>query len=92
MKSKYVAECSGVVEVRADLKRLALVKTAELLNTEYQKLSVESMNLEIVSTEEAYAGYYLVRYSFKFVCYADSEEEVLSLAKSEAKITIISLE
>ena len=92
MKAKYVAECDGTVEVRADLKRLALVKTAELLNTEYQKLSVDSMNLDIVSTEEAYAGYYLVRYSFKFVCYADSEEEVLSLAKREAKIKIISLE
>lgn len=92
MKYKYVAECNGVVEVRADLKRLALVKTAELLNTEYQKLSIDSMNLEVVSTEEAYAGYYLVRYSFKFIYYADSEEEVLSLAKGEDKITIISLE
>ena len=92
MKSKYVAECDGVVEVRADLKRLALIKTAELINTEYQKLSIGSMNLEIVSTEEAYAGYYLVRYSFKFVCYADSEEEIYNLAKGEDKITIISLE
>lgn len=92
MKSKYVAECNGTVEVRADLKRLALVKTAELINTEYQKLSIESMNLEVVSTEEAYAGYYLVHYSFKFACYEDSEEEVLSLAKGEDKITIISLE
>lgn len=92
MKTKYVAECSGTVEVRADLKRLALVKTAELLNTEYQKLSIDSMNLEIVSTEEAYAGYYLVHYSFKFVCYADSEEDIFSLAKGEDKITIISLE
>ena len=92
MKSKYVAECKGVVEVRADLKRLALIKTAELLNTEYQKLSVESMNLEIVSTEEAYAGYYFVRYSFKFVCYSNSEEEIFNLAKGEDKITIISLE
>ena len=92
MKSKYVAECNGVVEVRADLKRLALIKTAELINTEYQKLSVESMNLEVVSTEEAYAGYYLVHYNFKFVYYADSEEEIFNLAKSEDKITIISLE
>ena len=92
MKSKFVAECDGVVEVRADLKRLALVKTAELLNTEYKKLSIDSMNLEVVSTEEAYAGYYLVRYSFRFVYYADSEEDIFSLAKSEAKITIISLE
>ena len=91
MKSKFVAECDGVVEVRADLKRLALIKTAELINTEYQKLSIDSMNLEIVSTEEAYAGYYLVRYSFKFVCYADSEEEIFNLAKGEDKITIISL-
>ena len=90
MKSKFVAECDGVVEVRADLKRLALIKTAELINTEYQKLSIDSMSLEIVSTEEAYAGYYLVRYSFKFVCYAESEEEVLDLAKD--KIKIISLE
>ena len=92
MKSKYVAECDGVVEVRADLKRLALVKTAELVNTKYQKLSIDSMSLEIVSTEEAYAGYYLVHYSFKFVCYADSEEDIFSLAKGEDKITIISLE
>ena len=92
MKSKYVAECNGTVEVRADLKRLALVKTAELVNTKYQKLSIDSMSLEIVSTEEAYAGYYLVRYSFKFVCYADSEEDIFSLAKGEDKITIISLE
>lgn len=92
MKYKYVAECDGVVEVRADLKRLALIKTAELINTEYQKLSIDSMNLEIVSTEEAYAGYYLVHYSFKFVCYADSEEDIFSLAKSEDKIKIISLE
>ena len=92
MKIKYVAECSGTVEVRVDLKRLALVKTAELLNTEYKKLSIDSMNLEVVSTEEAYAGYYLVRYSFRFVYYADSEEDIFSLAKSEAKITIISLE
>lgn len=92
MKTKYVAECIGTVEVRADLKRLALVKTAELINTEYQKLSIDSMSLEVVSTEEAYAGYYLVRYSFKFVCYADSEEEIFNLAKSEDKITIISLE
>ena len=90
MKAKYVAECNGTVEVRADLKRLALVKTAELLNTEYQKLSIDSMNLEVVSTEEAYAGYYLVHYKFRFVYYADSEEEVLDLAKD--KITIISLE
>lgn len=92
MKSKYVAECDGVVEVRADLKRLALIKTAELLNTEYQKLSIDSINLEIVSTEEAYAGYYLVHYSFKFVCYADSEEDIFSLSKGEDKIKIISLE
>ena len=92
MKSKYVAECDGVVEVRADLKRLALIKTAELINTEYQKLSIDSMNLEIVSTEEAYAGYYLVHYSFRFVYYAESEEEIFNLAKSEDKITIISLE
>lgn len=92
MKSKYVAECSGTVEVRADLKRLALVKTAELLNTEYQKLSIDSMRLEVVSTEEAYAGYYLVRYSFRFVYYADSEEDIFSLAKGEDKIKIISLE
>ena len=92
MKSKYVAECNGVVEVRADLKRLALIKTAELINTEYQKLSVDSMSLEVVSTEEAYAGYYLVRYNFRFVYYADSEEEIFNLAKSEDKITIISLE
>lgn len=92
MKSKYVAECDGVVEVRADLKRLALVKTAELVNTKYQKLSIDSMSLEIVSTEEAYAGYYLVRYSFRFVYYADSEEDIFSLAKGEDKITIISLE
>ena len=92
MKSKFVAECDGVVEVRADLKRLALIKTAELVNTKYQKLSIDSMSLEIVSTEEAYAGYYLVRYSFKFVCYADSEEDIFSLAKGEDKITIISLE
>lgn len=92
MKYKYVAECNGVVEVRADLKRLALIKTAELINTEYQKLSVDSMSLEVVSTEEAYAGYYFVRYSFKFVYYADSEEEIFSLAKGEDKITIISLE
>ena len=91
MKSKCVAECSGTVEVRADLKRLALVKTAELLNTEYQKLSIDSMNLEIVSTEEAYAGYYLVHYSFRFVYYAESEEEIFNLAKSEGEITIISL-
>ena len=92
MKSKYVAECNGTVEVRADLKRLAIIKTAELINTEYQKLSVDSMSLEVVSTEEAYAGYYLVRYSFKFVCYANSEEEIYNLAKGEDKITIISLE
>lgn len=92
MKSKFVAECDGVVEVRADLKRLALVKTAELVNTEYQKLSVDSMSLEVVSTEEAYAGYYLVRYSFRFVYYADSEEDIFSLAKGEDKIKIISLE
>lgn len=92
MKSKYVAECKGTVEVRADLKRLALVKTAEMINTEYKKLSVESMTLEVASTEEAYAGYYFVRYSFKFVCYADSEEEIFNLAKGEDKITIISLE
>ena len=92
MKSKYVAECNGTVEVRADLKRLALIKTAELINTEYQKLSIGSMNLEIVSTEEAYAGYYLVHYSFRFVYYAESEEEIFNLAKSEDKITIISLE
>lgn len=92
MKSKYVAECNGVVEVRADLKRLALIKTAELINTEYQKLSVDSMSLEVVSTEEAYAGYYFVRYSFKFVYYANSEEEIFNLAKGEDKITIISLE
>lgn len=92
MKSKYVAECSGTVEVRADLKRLALIKTAEIINTEYQKLSVDSMSLEVVSTEEAYAGYYLVRYSFRFVYYADSEEYIFSLAKDEDKITIISLE
>lgn len=92
MKYKYVAECIGTVEVRADLKRLAIIKTAELLNTEYQKLSIDSMNLEVVSTEEAYAGYYLVRYSFKFIYYADSEEDIFSLAKGEDKITIISLE
>ena len=92
MKSKFIAECDGVVEVRADLKRLALVKTAELVNTKYQKLSIDSMSLEIVSTEEAYAGYYLVRYSFRFVYYADSEEDIFSLAKGEDKITIISLE
>ena len=92
MKSKYVAECNGTVEVRAGLKRLALVKTAELVNTEYQKLSIDSINLEILSTEEAYAGYYLVRYSFRFVYYADSEEEIYNLAKGEDKITIISLE
>lgn len=92
MKAKYVAECSSNVEVRADLKRLALVKTAELLNTEYQKLSIDSMNLEVVSTEEAYAGYYLVHYRFRFVYYADSEEEVFNLAKGEGKITIISIE
>ena len=92
MKAKYVAECSSTVEVRADLKRLALVKTAELLNTEYQKLSIDSMNLEVVSTEEAYAGYYLVHYRFRFVYYADSEEEVFNLAKGEGKITIISIE
>ena len=92
MKSKFVAECDGVVEVRADLKRLALVKTAELVNTEYQKLSIDSINLEILSTEEAYAGYYLVRYIFRFVYYADSEEDIFSLAKGEDKITIISLE
>ena len=92
MKSKFVAECDGVVEVRADLKRLALIKTAELINTEYQKLSIDSMNLEIVSTEEAYAGYYLVHYSFRFVYYAESEEEIFNLAKSEGEITIISLE
>ena len=91
MKSKFVAECDGVVEVRADLKRLALIKTAELINTEYQKLSIDSMNLEIVSTEEAYAGYYLVHYSFRFVYYAESEEEIFNLAKSEGEITIISL-
>ena len=91
MKSKFVAECDGVVEVRADLKRLALLKTAELLNTEYQKLSIDSINLEIVSTEEAYAGYYLVHYSFRFVYYAESEEEIFNLAKSEGEITIISL-
>ena len=90
MKSKFVAECDGVIKVRADLKRLALIKTAELINTEYQKLSIDSMNLEIVSTEEAYAGYYLVHYSFRFVYYAESEEDVLDLAKD--KITIISLE
>ena len=92
MKSKFVAECDGVVEVRADLKRLALIKTAELINTEYQKLSIDSMNLEILSTEEAYAGYYLVHYSFRFVYYAESEEEIFNLAKSEGEITIISLE
>ena len=92
MKAKYFAECSSTVEVRADLKRLALVKTAELLNTEYQKLSIDSMNLEVVSTEEAYAGYYLVHYRFRFVYYADSEEEVFNLAKGEGKITIISIE
>ena len=92
MKSKYVAECNGTVEVRADLKRLALIKTAELINTEYQKLSVDSMSLEVVSTEEAYAGYYLVRYSFRFVYYADSEEDIFSLAKGEDKVKIISLE
>ena len=92
MKSKFVAECDGVVEVRADLKRLALIKTAELINTEYQKLSIDSMNLEIVSTEEAYAGYYLVHYSFRFVYYAESEEEIFNLAKSEGEIKIISLE
>lgn len=92
MRYKYVAECIGTVEVRADLKRLALVKTAELINTEYKKLSIDSMNLEVVSTEEAYAGYYLVRYSFKFIYYADSEEDIFSLAKGEDKITIISLE
>ena len=86
MKSKYVAECDGVVEVRADLKRLALIKTAELINTEYQKLSVDSMSLEVVSTEEAYAGYYLVRYSFRFVYYADSEEDIFSRAWQEASI------
>ena len=92
MKSKLVAECDGDVEVRADLKRLALIKTAELINTEYQKLSIDSMNLEIVSTEEAYAGYYLVHYSFRFVYYAESEEEIFNLAKSEGEIKIISLE
>ena len=92
MKSKFVAECNGVIEVRADLKRLALIKTAELINTKYQKLSVDSISLEVVSTEEAYAGYYLVRYSFRFVYYADSEEDIFSLAKGEDKITIISLE
>lgn len=92
MKSKFVAECDGVIEVRADLKRLALIKTAELINTKYQKLSVDSISLEVVSTEEAYAGYYLVRYSFRFVYYADSEEDIFSLAKGEDKITIISLE
>ena len=86
MKSKYVAECNGTVEVRADLKRLALIKTAELINTEYQKLSVDSMSLEVVSTEEAYAGYYLVRYSFRFVYYADSEEDIFSRAWQEASI------
>ena len=86
MKSKFVAECDGVVEVRADLKRLALIKTAELINTEYQKLSVDSMSLEVVSTEEAYAGYYLVRYSFRFVYYADSEEDIFSRAWQEASI------
>lgn len=92
MRYKYVAECSGTVEVRADLKRLALIKTAELINIEYQKLSVDSMDLEVVSTEEAYAGYYLVHYRFRFVYYAYSEEDVFSLAKGEDKIKIISLE
>ena len=71
MKSKFVAECDGVVEVRADLKRLALIKTAELINTEYQKLSIDSMNLEILSTEEAYAGYYLHRRKTPSFSYGD---------------------
>ena len=40
MKFKYVAECNGVVEVRADLKRLALVKTAEMIKCTIKPLAL----------------------------------------------------
>ena len=40
MKSKYVAECNGTVEVRADLKRLALVKTAEMIKCTVKPLAL----------------------------------------------------
>ena len=40
MKAKYVAECNGTVEVRADLKRLALVKTAEMIKCTVKPLAL----------------------------------------------------
>ena len=40
MKTKYVAECSGTVEVRADLKRLALVKTSEMIKCTVKPLAL----------------------------------------------------
>lgn len=93
MSHIYLAECNGIVEIRADLKRLALSKTADYVNTNYPRVSIESMMLEILlPTEEPYTGYYVVEYSFRFTTYANSEEYVKNLAKDCDTIHVISVD
>lgn len=89
MSVKYEVKVYGSAEIRADLKRLALVNTAEFISTNYNSVSINSMELYVTDTDLAYSGYYKVEYIFSFTLYADSDEKVMSLAKNDDTFVIL---
>lgn len=92
MSHKYTVEVWGIMEVRADLKRLALLKTLEEINKNYQKASIDKVELEILTTADNYTGYYEVEYDFKTIIYTDSEHNIERMIHKNDNFNIISVE
>ena len=91
MSHKYIAQCSGKYDIRADLKVLAMREAVDLIYQNHRRISVDDIHLNIGSID-SYDGFYIVEYSFIFTALCESELDVEKIIKKGEHLEILSVE
>ena len=91
MSNKYTACCTGMYDVRADLKIKAMSKAIDNIYNNHRRISVDDVHLIIASNDE-YDGFYTVEYTFYFTAFGESELDIEKLMKRGETLSIISVE
>ena len=91
MSHKYIAQCTGSYDIRADLKIIAMREAVDKIYQNHRRISVDDVHLSIASTDN-YDGFYSVEYTFYFTAFGESELDVEKIIQKGEHLEILSAE
>lgn len=91
MSHKFISQCSGKCDVRADLKIKGLQEALQHIKDNHRRISIDDVHLNISNENATYNGFYTVEYTFYFTAFAETNLDIEKLIKKGETLEILSV-